>query len=202
MEINNGNMKLSIVIPYWETFDLTEKLLKELSIQMRNGVEVILIDDGCNETELDSLKYKLHFHQLKIIHLGENKGLSYARNVGIDEAKGKYIAFIDSDDQITMDYIDRLLQLIEEHNEDIIYFNWADFNENAIIRHPDNYAVWKAIYKNEIVPKFDESKRFNEDVFFQEDLGKMELTKYYYDRVLYIYNSNREGSQMWRRDRQ
>ena len=193
---------LSIVIPYWNTYDLTEKLLKELNIQNKMKIEIILVDDGCNEMQLDALKYKLYFHNLKIIHLGEDKGVSYARNIGIKEAKGKYIAFIDSDDQITMDYIDTLLNAIETHEEDIILFNWADFNENAIIRHPDNPAVWKAIYRREIVPEFDETAKFNEDVFFQEELSKKQLSKYYIDRVLYIYNSNREGSQIWRRDRQ
>lgn len=190
-------VKMTIVIPYWKTYELTEKLMKELQIQNNDGIEIYLVDDGCNEIRLDIFECK----NIHIIHLEENKGLSYARNVGIKKAQGKYIAFIDSDDQITMDYIDILLQLIEEHNEDIIYFNWADFNENAIIQHPENYAVWKAIYKKEIIPLFDEEKRFDEDVYFQEELDKKELTKFYYDRVLYIYNSNREGSQMWRKAR-
>lgn len=195
-KIDSGNIKLSIIIPYWQTYELTEKILKELIIQKTNEVEIILIDDGCNEKRLDTFN-----KEINIIHLSENKGVSCARNTGIDKANGKYIAFIDSDDMITMDYIERLLQLINEHTEDIIYFNWADFNENAIIRHPQNYAVWKAIYKKEILPKFDETAKFNEDVFFQEELSKKTLTKYYYDRVLYIYNSNRVGSQMWRRDK-
>ena len=191
-------VKMSVIIPYWKTYELTEKLLKELYIQKTDEIEIFIIDDGCNEERLDIFEDE----NVHIIHLEENKGVSYARNIGLDKATGKYIAFIDSDDMITMDYVERLLKAIDEHNEDIIYFNWADFNENAIIRNPQNFAVWKAIYKSDIVPRFDESKRFNEDVFFQEELDKKQLTKYYMDRVLYIYNSNREGSQMWRRDRQ
>ena len=197
MAIDSGKIKLSIIMPYFETYELTVKLLKELIIQKTDEVEVFLIDDGCNEKRLDEFN-----KDINVIHLEENHGVSYARNVGIEKASGEYIAFIDSDDMITMDYIERLLNIIEERSEDIIYFNWADFNENAIIRHPQNYAVWKAIYKKEIIPLFDESARFNEDVFFQEELEKKPLSKYYMDRVLYIYNSNREGSQMWRRDRQ
>lgn len=197
MVTDNGKIKLSIIIPYWETYDLTIKILKELLIQKTEDVEIFLIDDGCNENRLDEFD-----KEINIIHLEENHGVSYARNVGIEKSSGEYIAFIDSDDMITMDYIERLLNIIEEHNEDIIYFNWADFNENVIIRHPQNYAVWKAIYKKEIIPLFDENAKFNEDVFFKEELDKKTLSKYYMDRVLYIYNSNREGSQMWRRDRQ
>lgn len=187
-------VKLSVVIPYYKTYDLTVKLLKELSIQLTDEVEVILVDDGCNETRLDEFK------NIKTIHLAEDYGVSYARNVGIKEAQGEYIAFIDSDDMVTNDYIEVLLKTLEERNDDIIYFNWADFNENTITRHPQNYAVWKAIYKKEIIPLFNEEIKFNEDVFFQEDIRKSKHTEYYIDRVLYIYNSNRVGSQMWRRD--
>ena len=190
-------VKLSIVIPYYETYELTVKLLKELSIQVNDNVEVILVDDGCNEFRLDS-----EFDYVNIIHSDKDYGVSHARNVGIEISKGEYIAFIDSDDMITNDYVERLLSAIEEIKTDIIYFNWADFNENSIIRHPQNYAVWKAIYRKEILPKFNEEMKFNEDVFFQEDLAREKHTESYIDRVLYIYNSNREGSQMWRRDRQ
>lgn len=187
-------IKLSIVIPYYQTYELTVKLLKELSIQVNDEVEVILIDNGCNETRLDVFDF------VKIIHQEIDYGLSHSRNVGIKMAQGKYIAFVDSDDMVTNDYVEVLLKTINERNEDIIYFNWADFNQNMLIRHPENYAVWKAIYKKNIVPLFREDWKFNEDVPFQEDLNKEHHSIYYIDRVLYIYNSNRVGSQMWRRD--
>lgn len=187
-------VKLSIVIPYYQTYELTVKLLKELSIQYNDDIEIILVDNGCNEERLDVFKFA------KIIHLENNVGVSAGRNAGLKKANGKYVAFVDSDDMVTNDYVDVLLKTIDERNEDVIYFNWADFNENTITRHPENYAVWKAIYKREIVPMFQEDKMFNEDVFFQEDLHKKHKSIYYIDRVLYIYNSNRVGSQMWRRD--
>lgn len=188
-------VKLSIVIPYYKTYELTTKLLKELLIQKNDEIEIILVDDGCNEIKLDVFKVFTN-----VIHLDKDYGVSYARNRGIEKANGEYIAFIDSDDMVTNDYVEILLKTITERNDDIIYFNWADFNENTITRHPQNYAVWKAIYKKEILPKFNEEVEFNEDVFFQEEIRKNKHTEYYIDRVLYIYNSNRVGSQMWRRD--
>lgn len=188
-------MVITIIIPYYETYELTYKLLKVLEFQKTDNVEIIIVDDS-NDARLDEFN-----NIATIIHHDGRQGLSHARNVGVDLAKGKYIAFVDSDDMVTWDYIERLLKAIEETPTDIILFNWADFNQNTIIRHPDNYAVWKAIYKKEILPRFKEDIEFNEDVFFQEDLGRKVYTKTYLDRVLYIYNSNREGSQMWRRDR-
>jgi len=109
-------------------------------------------------------------------------------------AQGKYIAFVDSDDMVMPNYIETLLELIDNRNEDVIYFNWIDINTNDLIKHPSNPAVWKAIYKKEIVPMFDETLKTREDYFFQEELKKKKCTEYYYDKVLYIYNSGRENS--------
>ncbi len=198
-KIDNGNIKLSIIIPYYKTYDLTKKLLDVLYIQ-NEETEIILIDDGCNEKKFDSYKYLNCFNNLKIIHQ-ENGGVSNARNKGIELAKGKYIAFIDSDDMVMPDYVETLLNLIETRNEDIIYFNWLDINTNEVIRHPNNPAVWKAIYKKEIVPKFDETLKAREDYFFNKELEKGNYTKYYYDKILYIYNSGRENSLTWKNER-
>lgn len=191
-------MKLSLVIPYFETYELTEKLIKELSIQNRMEIEIILIDDGCNEKRLDDLKYKLYFHNLKIIHHKENMGTAKTRNEGIKEAEGKYIGFIDCDDMITMDYIDILLNAIDKYNTEVINFNWLGLSENQVVCRPKNPAMWKAIYRKDICPLFREDLEWGEeDVDFQAEVGKMETT--YLDRVLYIYNSNREGSLYWRK---
>lgn len=187
-------VKLSIVIPYYKTYELTVKLLERLIPQLTNEIEVYLIDNGCNETRLDKFK------EINVIHNDKNYGVSYSRNIGIKKAKGKYIAFIDSDDIIATDYVECLLKLIDTRNEDIIFFNWKDINNGDIVRRPQNPAIWKAIYKKEIVPLFKEDIYYNEDVFFQEDIQKQDLTEYYFDKVLYGYNSNRIGSQMWNRD--
>lgn len=186
-------MKLSILVSYYNTYDLTIKLLKELSIQLKDNVEVIVVDDGCHEERFDKFK------EFKIIHLEQNEGMSNALNVALDNATGEYIAFIDSDDMITMDYIDVLLETLKTHNEDIIYFNWADFNTNEIVIHPENYALWKAIYKKDIFPTFEKDRRYENDIPVYNKLMSMKLLHYHIDRVLYLYNSNRVGSLTWER---
>ncbi len=190
--VNESVIKLSIIIPYFKTYELTYKLLKNIELQCNGYVEIILIDDGCNEKRFD----KEFGKWVKIIHQ-ENGGVSVARNTGIKEAKGKYIAFIDSDDMVMSDYIEQLLNFIDTRNEDVLIFNWLDITTNQVIIHPENPAVWKGIYKKELVPLFDESLRCREDYFFQQELETKNPTKYYLDRVLYIYNSNREGSLWW-----
>ena len=182
-------VKLSIVIAYYKTYDLTVKLLDGLIKQLNDEVEVFLIDDGCNEVKLDKYKDKIN-----IEHLKNNVGGASACNVGIKRAKGKYIAIIDSDDLVTNDYIETLLKAIDERTEDVIYFDWQDINTMEIVKRPHNYAPWKAIYKKEIMPLFKDGWRYSYDVPFQEDLYNIEHTEYFIDKILYLYNSNREGS--------
>lgn len=182
-------VKLSITIPYYKTYDLTVKLLNKLIPQLTDEVEVFLTDDGCNEKRLDVYKDKIN-----IKHCKENKGGAFATNEGIRQATGKYIALIDSDDMISDDYIDTLLSVIDNHDEDVLFFDWQDMNTGEIMRRPNNYAPWKAIYKKEIMPLFREGWIYSYDVPFQEDLSKTNYTRYYIDKVLYYYNSNRPGN--------
>ncbi len=186
-------MKLSILVSYYNTYDLTIKLLKELSIQLKDNVEVIVVDDGCHEERFDKFK------EFTIIHLKENVGLSNALNIALEQAKGEYIAFIDSDDMITMDYIDILLDTIKTHKEQIITFNWFDINQNILTQEPTNYALWKAIYKKDIFPSFEKDRRYENDVPVYNKLMSMKLSHFHIDRVLYLYNSNRVGSLTWER---
>lgn len=182
-------IKLSIIITYYKTYDLTVKLLNGLRPQKNNEIEIILVDDGCHEERLDKFK-----DIANIIHLEENKGFAHALNIGTSRAKGEYIGFIDSDDLVVNDYIETLLDTLKERNEEIIFFDWQDMNNGTIVHHPSNYAIWKAIYKKEIIPPFNERWKYSADVPFQRDLNQVEHTKYYIDKVLYLYNSNREGS--------
>lgn len=195
-------VKLSIIIPYFETLDLTVSLMDNLLLQ-RTGcsdeVEIILIDDGCNEHYFDAY----YDTNLKIIHQ-ENQGVAKTRNKGIDLAKGKYIAFIDSDDMIMPNYIETLLDAIDKYNTDVINFNWYDMTEHKEYRKPHNYAPWKAIYKKETMPIFREDRYYGaEDIDFQEEieqkLGIGEYSIVYLDKLLYFYNSNREGSLIWKK---
>ena len=188
-------VELSIVIPYYKTYELTEKLMEVLIPQVTNEVEVFLVDDGCNETRLDKYAEKI-----QVIHLEKNKGMSGALNVGIKKATGKYIGFIDSDDLITEDYFETLVNAIKEHDEDLIYLDWKDMHTGDIVHNPSNYAQWRSIYRKDIIPLFDENVRISADVPFQDKIEKVERTRFYIGKVLYIYNSNREGSLSWEKE--
>ena len=190
---------LTIGIPYYETYDLTMKLLRELSIQINNKVEVLLIDDYCKK-EFQSIKDELTLNNIKLIEHKENVGVAKSRNEGIELARGKYIAFCDGDDQITMDYVDTLLKAIDTYDTDVINFNWYDMTTHIEYRKPHNPAPWKQIYKKETMPIFSEEYEYgHEDVPFQAEIDSGKYTITYLDKMIYLYNSNREGSLYWKK---
>lgn len=195
----NGKIKLSIIIPYYETFELTTKLIKELIMQKTDEVEIIIIDDYC-KGEFKLLEEAIILNDVKFINHENNIGVAKSRNEGIELAKGKYIALIDCDDMITMDYIDTLLKAIYTYDTDVINFNWYDMTDHIENRKPHNYAPWKAIYKKETMPRFLETYEYgHEDVPFQEEIDSGKYTITYLDKLLYFYNSNRQGSLYWKK---
>ncbi len=190
-------IKLSLIIPYFETFDLTMRLLKGLSVQTTDEVEIILIDDYC-KGDFKELEEVLGLNSVRLIEHKKNQGTAKTRNEGIKLARGRYIGFIDGDDTVTMDYIDTLLKAIDKTPTEVINFNWLDLSLNVVYKRPTNPAMWKAIYRNDVCPLFREDLEWGEeDVDFQEEVVKLQTT--YLDRVLYIYNSNRVGSLYWRK---
>lgn len=184
---------LTIVIPYYKTLDLTNKLLEQLIPQLKEA-EVILIDDGCHEEYLDKYKDKIN-----VIHLEENHGLSYARNRGIEQAKGEYIVFVDSDDYVSENYVSTIVNKIKTSEFDYCYFSWKMIHRKETIRILDNpptwnLAVWNAVYKKDYVDMFDDEVRFMEDVPWQIKMRAKKGKKEIIDKVLYYYNDGRPGS--------
>jgi len=191
---NVDSVKLSLVIPYYRTYKETVRLLNILIPQLTNEIEVFLIDDGCNEIKLDEYKDKIN-----VIHLPENHGLSYARNRGIEKAKGEYLVFIDSDDYVSNDYVSTIIDKIKTCDFDYCYFSWQMINQQWIIEIKDNppdwnWAVWNAVYKKDYVELFDESVRFQEDIPWQNKMRIKNGKKEIIDKVLYYYNDGRPGS--------
>ena len=179
-------VKLSICIPYYNTYELTIKLLDRLIPQKTDEVEIILCDDGCNEERLDVYK-----DDVKITHIKNNQGGAKNTNECIDRAIGDYVALIDSDDFISEDYVSTLLKAINERTEDLIYMGWQDMETGEICYRPNNYAPWKCIYKRIKMPRFDDGWIYAFDVPFHERVESLNLSKFYIDKVLYYYNSGR-----------
>jgi len=116
--------KVSIIIPVYNTEKYLRKCLDSVLNQTLSDLEIICIDDCSTDGSLTVLKeYAALDSRIKIIEFKENKGVSAARNTGIEAATGEYIGFVDPDDYIDFDFYEKLYNKANECKADIIKAN-------------------------------------------------------------------------------
>lgn len=147
------NPKLSFIVPVYNVSPYLRKCVDSLIHQDFRDYEIILVDDGstdgsgelCDEIvrELKIEDRRLKNIQLHVIHQ-ENGGLSAARNAGLNEAKGEYVCFVDSDDFWEENVLGRLMEQVERENLDVLRFNYQNVRlvENKAARIELRYEVF------------------------------------------------------------
>ncbi len=109
-------MKLSIVIPVYQVADSLPRCLDSISSQSFRDWQAILVDDASKDgSSAICDRYVKRDHRFQVVHLKRNGGLSVARNVGIEKARGQYITFVDSDDYIGDDTFKDLFEILSTH---------------------------------------------------------------------------------------
>lgn len=105
-------MKVSIIIPVYNVSPYIERCIKSVMNQTYQDIECILVNDASPDDSIDIAKLLIENYdgpiQFQILSHGHNRGLSAARNTGIDASTGDYLYFLDSDDEITPDCIEKL----------------------------------------------------------------------------------------------
>lgn len=146
-------MKLSIIIPAYNAEAYLPQCLDSILAQEHQGCEVIVVDDGSTDGTAALLE---HFHDVKVVHQ-ENRGMSTARNRGLDEARGEYILFVDSDDLLTDDALTTLAAKLS--GEDIISFNAKKLHDatgeqtyHPTIREPETTDGWSYYNRHRLEP--------------------------------------------------
>ena len=185
-------VRLSIITPYYKCLKYIKELASVLVPQLREDVEWIIVDDGCGDdfSFIDSEYVRLYY-------LAENSGCAgIPRNKGIDVASGEYITFVDADDLVSSDFVEKILEKIDE-GFDYCMMSWKSDTFNVDIRNgrPEwNCSVWGIVYHRDLIG----DKRFNnlrvgEDYVFNQDVllygGVCKLIPEY----LYYYRNNEEG---------
>ncbi|PZU81447.1 MAG: glycosyl transferase family 2 [Chryseobacterium sp.] len=123
---------VTIVIPVYKVEKFIERCLQSVVNQTYKNIECILVNDVTPDLSMDIAKDVIQKNQnfnFIIFNQPTNQGLSMARNAGMDLAKGKYIYFLDSDDEITDYAIDHLVKLAEETNAEMVLGQSVCINE-------------------------------------------------------------------------
>lgn len=180
---------VSIVVPVYNVEKFLKECLDSICTQTYTNLEIILIDDGSTDSSGKICDdYAKLDKRIKIFH-NKNYGVSYSRNLGIKEANGKYIVFIDSDDVIESNYIEISVEMIKKDNSDIVIVahDIIDelLNKKECLTLPNtsnltgifkddyyylsNYLItpWGKLYKLDIIKYF--SIYFPEDFVVSED---------------------------------
>lgn len=192
-------MILSIIIPYYNADAYIYELLDCLEPQVTKDTEVILVDDG-SKIPFDS-PYE---DWLKVIRQ-KNAGPSAARNTGIEAAKGKYISFIDADDLVADNYVEKILETIKTEKFDYCFMSWHTLPGpvNAGVKlatinsfFPSwNVVVWNRVYKKSYIGRirFNINKKIAEDAEFIKTVGE-HGKKAVITETMYFYRADTPGS--------
>ncbi len=182
--------KLTIIIPHFNTPKGLKRLLGVLLPQVVEypQTEIIVVDDG-SRCDMEWIKK----YPIKTV-FKKNGGVSSARNVGLGLASGNFVAFIDSDDNVSGDYLSTIYKVVEKSKADYWVFPFYFCSKGRKRKFPwrskelKNYTVWGYVYRRDCIgdKKFDENINVGEDVEWLRRVlrGKKEEVV---DKIIYHY---------------
>lgn len=210
-------MEISVIIPAYNAELYIERCLNSLVNQTINvPYEIIVINDGSKDnTEGKILDYLEKYPQQMKYFSKSNGGQSSARNMGLDKAEGRYIAFVDSDDYVEPDYLAHLYELCQENGADISMcamnrcygdngegnifdsgFQESFLSKNiAEILKKSSFAPWNKLYRSELWKgvRFPEGMTYEDFAIVPQVLYKAGFIAYQH-KILYHYYVNTKST--------
>lgn len=123
-------MKVSIIIPVYNGERYINKCLDSIINQTYYNLEIIVINDGSKDNSLNIINnYKSKDKRIIVIDK-ENEGQAIARNIGLDKCTGDFLTFVDIDDYVELDYVEKFIALAKKKNYDVAICNHNLVNEN------------------------------------------------------------------------
>ncbi len=204
---------ISIIVPVYNTAKYLKRCLDSIVSQTYSNIEIILIDDGSTDESGEICEeYAQRDKRIKVFHQ-ENKGLSAARNIGLDASTGQYISYVDSDDYIADNMCERLVNAILLHHAQVVgckmtsdnmklktcetcgiekidkeeIFEYiASRNNWAVMRYLFSACIWENL-------RFSEGRLYEDALIFPQLSEKISCWIYVPD-ILYYYNTYNENS--------
>lgn len=166
-------MKISVIVPVYNTARYLERCIRSILNQSYSDLEVILVDDGSSDGSGEICDVFVQAdNRVHCIHNGNN-GVSYSRNCGLAVAEGGYIAFCDSDDYYSQDYLEKMVSAFESQSVDMVVCSYYYAGKKGII-HPFVCGESRQITKEE----------FMESIFIKNDIGGYSWNKLFKKSVL------------------
>lgn len=202
---------ISIIVPIYNGEAYLEQCLDSIVNQTYKALEIILVDDGSKDNSLEICNGYAKIDSRIIVVHKDNGGVSSARNIGIKQAKGEYILFIDSDDTVELTYVEELLNANKDSKYDLVICGYKEMYTCRNIQKEylpknkltgdikeDLYKIYyfclgpfAKLYKTDIIKRnkvsFPVEIRLGEDQVFNQ-LYLYYVSKYYFvNKALYNY---------------
>ena len=201
---------ISIVVPAYNAEKYIETCINSIRNQSYKNIEIIIVNDGSNDSTLNIItKLKEEDSRITVIST-ENKGVSHARNTGMQVANGKWISFVDSDDWLEESFCEKLINKAKELNADYIGCGYnkitndniqkVNDDEKVLTFTKDEYLIkllnvqtsYGLSHMKMIKTELAKKVKFNESLVVAEDaLYNIELCEYLNKIVIYnvpLYN--------------
>ncbi|MBZ4027796.1 glycosyltransferase [Lactobacillus johnsonii] len=210
--------KVSIVVPIYNVEKYIDECIISLIHQTYKNIEIILVDDGSpDKSGAICDKWAAKDERIKVIHK-ENGGLSDARNAGIEIASGDFLAFVDGDDWVSVDFVEKMIESLIKYDSDMVVCKFArifpEGNVNLNSRTPSKVEVlnkkeflikltedneitnhvWRKVYKKDLFDNisFPVGKNF-EDIYLMPKIVEKCRKIVNLPDVCYYYRQNDEG---------
>ncbi len=186
---------LSVIVPVYNAEQTIEKCVESLALGRLRDLQIILIDDGSTDSSWQCCQaLARRFSQVQCIRSDTNRGVSHARNLGLEAATGEFVCFVDSDDWVSEHYCEALLAAAREHPDSLIacglhFLNlvedyrrtylWETVGAEYRVAKADFFELhrkfllpqlWNKIFRRSIMEayhlRFDESLNMGEDFQF------------------------------------
>ena len=207
--------KLSIIIPVYNEAPFLRRCLDSVS-NAPNEVEIIVIDDASTDGSVEICREyeKKYDPRFRFVYFMLNRGVSYARNYGLSMAEGKYVTFLDSDDEMRIGGIPAMLYHVDKTDRPVIQFNHSRYYQRTgkivtkYVNLKGEYGyenlpvlwcmVWNKIYLREFIVKnlitFKDRLPFGEDELFNLRCLKCQPTIYCVDEITVIKHFENQNS--------
>ena len=212
---------ISVIVPIFNTEKYLSRCISSILNQTIKDIEILCVNDCSTDNSLKILQeFSKQDSRLKIIDLKENKGVSNARNLGIDLAQGEYIYLIDSDDWLDDNYLEQMLNKIKETNSNIVInanfvneyddktkkayskfdFLTKDFEifDSKTVQKFFPPVIWTRLYKKDFLKnhniKFPMVKCGAEDIYFAYACDLIQEKSYIFKGPFYHYSQHQTSA--------
>ena len=192
-------MKVSIIVPIYNTKKYLKKCIDSILNQTYKNIEIIIIND-CSSENIDEIVNQYEDKRIIYIKNTANKGIGYNRNLGIKKSTGSYICFIDSDDYIKEDFVEKMLNkctnedldmcicdynyVYEKNNKiqsvNLVSFDITNLDENPKLLIDIPLGPCNKMYKKSMI--LNHKIKFSE-ILKYEDVSFVASTLYYSNKI-------------------